>query len=184
MNNRSTMLEIKTLGRFSMSVAGKAVASVWPDETCKLLFCSLLSPLDLSFTRDRICRSMWGGPVTPSNRRQLDEILIQPLNKFLIMEFGFNPIIADAEGIRLDQQRIHVDAHEYYFTALEGLGLLFFDDHDAAMEKLNWSKLLYTGSYLPGMAGKIIESTRHDLDFYRAAVVDRIGALKDQVHHV
>ncbi|MGK2906546.1 MAG: hypothetical protein ACSLFH_09410 [Desulfuromonadales bacterium] len=170
----ATMLEIQTLGRFSMSVAGKVVANDWPDEAVKLLFCSLLSPLDLSFTWDRICRSMWGEPVTPTNRQQLEEVLIQPLNKFLIMEFGFNPIIADTEGIRIDKHHIHVDAYEFYCTALEGLRLVFLDQHDAAMEKFNWAKLLYTGSYLPGMPGKIIENTRHDLELYRAAVVDRI----------
>jgi hypothetical protein len=170
----ATMLEIKTLGRFKISVAGQAVASDWPDETIKLLFCSLLSPLDLSFTWDRICNSMWGVPVTSTNRRQLEEILIQPLNKFLIMEFGFNPVIADAEGVSIDQQHIHVDAHEFYFTALEGLRLMFLDNHDAAMEKLNLAKLLYTGVYLPGMPGIIIKNTRYDLDLYRAAVVDRI----------
>jgi hypothetical protein len=174
MNSPATVLEIQTLGSFSMSVAGKAVASDWPDETLKLLFCSFLSPLDLSFTWDRICRSMWGVQVTPTNRLQLEEILILPLNKFLIMALGFNPITANAEGITLNRQRIHVDAHEFYSTALEGLRLIFLNNHDAAMKKLNRAKLLYTGSYLPGMSGKIIENTRHDLDFYRAAVVDRI----------
>ncbi len=169
------MLEIQTLGRFSMSVSGKVVVSEWPDETFKLLFCSLLSPLDHSFTWDRICRSMWGVPVTPTNRRQLEKFLIQPLTKFLVKELGFNPLITDAEGIIVDQKRIHVDAQEFYSTALEGLRLMFLDKHDAAMVKLNWAKLLYTGSYLPGMPGKIIENTRHDLDLYRAAVVDRIN---------
>ena len=174
MNSPATKLEIQTLGRFSMSVSGKAVAGDWPDDTFKLLFCSLLSPLDISFTWDRICRSMWGVPVTPTNRQQLEEVLIQPLNKFLVTELGFNPIIVNAEGIIVNHQRIHVDAHEFYFTALEGLRLMFLGNHDAAMEKLNWAKLLYTGSYLPGMPGKIIENTRHDLDLYRVAVVNRI----------
>jgi hypothetical protein len=41
-DNSDTMLEIQTLGRFSISVDGKPVAAVWPDETQKELFCSLL----------------------------------------------------------------------------------------------------------------------------------------------
>ena len=133
----ATMLEIKTLGRFKISVAGKAVASDWPDETIKLLFCSLLSPLDLSFTWDRICRSMWGVPVTSTTRRQLEELLIQPLNKFLMMEFGFNTVMADAEGVSIDPQHMHIDAHEFYFTALEGLMLMFLDKRHAALEKIH-----------------------------------------------
>ncbi len=174
MNSSAAMLEIQTLGHFSMFVAGKAVASAWPGETHKLLFCSLLSPLDLSFSWDRICRSVWGVPLTLTNRLHFDEVLIQPLNKFLIMEFGFTPVITNPEGLMLDLQRIYVDAHEFYFTALEGLRMTHLDNHDVAMEKLKRAKLLYTGSYLPGLPGKIIENTRHDLDLYHAAVVDNI----------
>ena len=170
-----TILEILTLGRFSISVDGKPVATDWPDETIKVFFCSLLSPLDLSFTWDRICRSMWGEPATRTSRRRLEEIFIRPLNSFLLKELGFNPLIAGPEGIRIKQQGIYVDALEFYSTVVEGLRLLSLGNHAAALEKFSRANSLYAGCYLPGMPGKIIANTRNDLEsMYRTAVVNGI----------
>ena len=175
MDKPGTMLEIRTLGRFDIYVDGKPVAADWPDDTLKVFFCSLLSPLDLYFTWDRICRSMWDVPVTRSIRHRLDKMIIRPLGIFLINELGFNPLLAAPEGIRIDQQYIHVDAREFYSTALEGLRLSSLADHAAAREKFNQANALYTGSYLPGIPGKIIENARHDLEaLYRTAVMDAI----------
>ena len=67
-------VKILTLGSFSISVDGKPAAAAWPDETVKMLFCSLLSPLKLCFTWDRISRSMWGVPLTPAGRHRLEEV--------------------------------------------------------------------------------------------------------------
>jgi len=173
MNISDTTLEIRTLGRFSISAAGKSVATDWPNETVKVLFCSLLSPLDLSFSWDRICHSMWGVPAKRTSMHRLEEIYIRPLVIFLIKELGFNPLISGHEGIRIDQRRIHVDALEFHSTAVEGLRLLSLGNHAAALNKLRRADSLYTGSYLPGLPGKIITDTRNDLDsLYRTAVKD------------
>jgi len=172
MNIPDTPLEIRTLGRFSISADGKPVATVWPDETIKIFFCSLLSPLDLYASWDRICRSVLGVSETRACRRQLEESYVRPLNSYLIKELGFNPLITGREGIRIDQQRIQVDAFEFYNTVLEGLRLLSLTNHAAAAEKFSRAKSLYAGSYLPGMPGKIIASTRKDLEsLYRTAVM-------------
>jgi hypothetical protein len=172
MNISDTTLEIRTLGGFSISIAGKPVATDWPDKSMKLLFCSLLSPLDVSFTWDRICRSKWGVPATRTRRSQLEEIIIRPLISFLVKELGFNPLITGHEGIRIDQQRIHIDALEFHNTVVEGLRLLSFGNHAAALKKMNRAASLYTGSYLPGMRGKIITDARNDLQsLYRTAVM-------------
>jgi hypothetical protein len=180
MNISDTTLEIRTLGRFSISAAGKPVAADWPNETVKVLFCSLLSPLDLSFTWDRVCRSMWGVPATRTSMRRLEEIYIRPLISFLIKELGFNPLITGYEGIRIDLQRIQVDALEFHSTAVEGLRLLSIGNHAAALNKLSRADLLYVGSYLPGLPGKIITDTRNDLDsLYRTAVMDAMPLIRN-----
>lgn len=179
MNIPVTTLKILTLGRFSISLQGKAVATDWPEEALKVFFCSLLSPLDLYFTWDRICRALLGVPETRTSRRQLEENFIRPLNSFLLRELGFNPLIAGLDIIRIDQKRIHVDALDFHSTALEGLRLLALGNHDAALEKLSWAQSLYIGTYLPGMSGKIIESTRNDLEsFYQTAVIEGIRHLQ------
>ena len=171
----ATILDIKTLGCFSISIGGKAVAKDWPDETLKLMFCSLLSPLDIFFTWERICSSMWDVQLTPTHRRQIEELLIRPLKKYLTKEFGFNPLMSGVEGIKIDRQRIHIDAQDFYYCALEGFRLLFRGEHAAAIEKLNRANLLFTGSFLPGLPGKIIENARHDLELYRTAVLNRLN---------
>ena len=175
MNLPNTALKIQTLGRFSISVHGKPVATDWPDETVKMLFCSLLSPLDLYYSWDRICRSMLGVPATRTSRRRLDEIFIRPLNSFLIKELGFNPLITGLEGIRINRQRAHVDAFEFHSTVVEGLRLLSIGNHAAVLDKFNRAKSLYSGSYLPGIPGEVFENTRNDLEsLYRAVVMDAI----------
>lgn len=170
MNISDATLEIQTLGHFSISADKKPVAKNWPDETVKVFFCSLLSPLDLYFTWDRICRSMLGVPETRTSRRQLEEIVIRPLNNFLSKELGFTPLIAGREDIRLNQQRIHVDALEFHRTAVEGLRLLPLD-HAAALKQLGRAHSLYTGCYLPGIAGKIIKNTRNELESLYQTVI-------------
>lgn len=170
-----TKLEILTLGRFSISFDGKPVATDWPDETIKVFFCSLLSPLDLYFTYDRICRSMLGVPATQTSRGRLAEDIIRPLNSFLIKELGFNPLIAGPENIRIDQQRIHVDALEFHSAVVEGIRLLSLGKHSAASEEFSRADSLYAGSYLPEMPGKIISNTRNELEsLYRYAVMKNI----------
>jgi hypothetical protein len=175
MDKPDTTLEIRTLGRFDIHVDGKPVATDWPDDMLKVFFCSLLSPLDLYFTWDRICRSMWNVPVTRTIRHRLDKMIIRPLGIFLFKELGFNPLHTGPEGVRIDQQRIHVDAREFYSTALEGLRLSSLADHAGSLEKFNQANGLYTGCYLPGIQGKIIENARHDLEaLYRTAVMHAI----------
>jgi hypothetical protein len=175
MDKPDTTLEIQTLGRFRICIEGKPVATAWPDETLKVFFCSLLSPLDLYFAWDRICRSMWDVPETGPGRRRLDEKTIQPLGMFLVKELGFNPLVVGSEGIRLNQQRIHVDARTFYDTVHEGLHLSSLADHSAALKKFTKANALYTGSFLPGIVGKIIENARHDLDaMHHTAVKEAI----------
>src|SRR5450631_2541102 len=173
MDIHGSALKILTMGGFSISVHGKPVAVDWPDETLKVLFCSLLSPLDLYVTWDRICRSMCGEAVTRSNRRRMEEIHIRPLAGFLIKELGFNPFISENDGIRIDRRRVKVDAFEFHCSAIEGLRLLSIGDHAAAHEKFSTAKSLYLGSYLPEIQGKIITSTRNDLEsLYLTAILD------------
>lgn len=172
MDMHDTTLEISTLGRFSISVDGKPVATEWPDDTIKVLFCSLLSPLDLYFSWDRICRSMLGAPATLTSRSKLEETIIRPLNRFLIKELGFNPLNAGFEYIRIDPQRIHVDAREFHSSVVEGLSLLSNGNNAAALDKLSKANSLYTGNYLPGISGKMITNTRKELEsFYRTVIL-------------
>ena len=176
MNISDNILEIETLGQFRLSVAGKEVAANWPDETMKLFFCSILSPLDLYLTWDRVCRSMLGVPETRASRSQLEEDFIRPLKSFLRRELGFNPLIAGREDIRINQEQIHLDARDFHDKAIEGLRLISLGKNIVAQEKLERSASLYSGSYLPGMSCKIISSTRNELEsLYQIVIMNGAG---------
>lgn len=173
MEKPNTMLEIKTLGCFSLSVDGKPVALCWPDEAVKVFFCSLLSPLDLYITWDRISRSTLDAPDTRVRRRRLEETFIRPLGSFLIKELGFNPLAAERDGVIIGRTGVYVDAIEFHDTVVEGLKLLSNGSHAAAGEKLCRANSLYGGSYLPGLSGKIIDNTRIELEsLYQAAMMN------------
>ena len=178
-----TTLEILTLGRFSISVDGKPVATDWPNETVKIFFCSLLSPLDLYITWDRICRVILGAPDTRVRRRRLEETFIRPLNSFLVKELGFTLLVTGRDGIRIEHHGIHVDAIEFHDAVIEALRLLSIGNHDAAREKISLAESLYVGNYLPGISGKIIENTRKELEsLYQIAIMDS-GRHANTVHN-
>jgi len=176
--------EIKTLGCFSIALDNIPVATYWPDEMEKSLFCSLLSPLDLYFTWDRLSRAILGEPETQDSRRHLEENIIRPLKSFLINELGFNPLITGDENIRIDQQRVNVDAFEFYTSAVEGLKLLSYGNHIAALQKLRRARSLYTGCYLPGIEGKIIGNTRDYLEsLYQKVLTESAKQVPTQPAH-
>jgi len=179
MNTPDTRIEIRTLGSFSISADEKPIASTWPDKAAKVLFCSLISPLAIHFTWDRICRSMLGVSESPTNRQRLEKDIIVPLSSYLIGEFGFNPLITGHEGIRIDFKSLHVDAFEFHTTAQQGLTFLSRGNHAAAFEKLRRAKSVYKGSYLPGITSKIIANTRHGLEsLFQTAVIDALPLTK------
>lgn len=163
MNIFEPTVNVQTLGRFCMSLSGKAVATEWPNDKLKELFCSILSPLDLYITWDRICRSVWEIRATERCRERLKKNFIKPLNSFLIDEVGFTPLILEDTGIRIDHKRIQLDAFDFNKAVLEGLKLLSLGNQQGASVKFNQAKALYSGSYLPEMPGKIIANTRKEL---------------------
>ena len=175
MNKSAIRLEILTLGCFRITMDDKPVATCWPNETLKACFCSMLSPLDLYFSWDRICRSLLDVPDTQQSRRQLEEDIIRPLKSFFIAELGFNPLITGNEYISIDQRRIKVDAFEFHSTAVEGLKQLSYGNNTVAQQRLARAKAVYAGSYLPGMAGKIIANTRKDLEALYQKVIMEIA---------
>lgn len=165
-------LEILTLGCFRITMGGKQVATCWPDEALKVCFCSLLSPLDLYFSWDRICRSMLDLPDSQQSRRLLEEDIIRPLKSFLIAELGFNPLLTGSEYISIDQRCI-MDAFEFHSSAVEGLKQLSLGNIATAQQKFARAKTLYSGSYLPGVAGKIILNTRIELEaLYQKVIME------------
>lgn len=175
MNKPVYALEIQTLGCFSLSAEGRTESINWPDEQIKIIFCSLLSPLDLYFTWDRLCRSFLDVAETRSSRRQLEEVFIRPLNRFLIKVLGFNPLVVRPEGIRIDSQGIHIDVFAFHHAVIDGLNLISLGNPDGAREKFTTANALYAGSYLPGMPGKIIEHTRIELEaLYQNTVKDGV----------
>src|ERR1039457_4449233 len=149
-------VKIRTLGSFEISAKGITVAADWPSNTIKVLFCSLLSPVDLCLNWDRICHSLWGVPSNRNFRNRLENLFIGPLNTYLLDELGINPFVAVHEGIKINHDHVHVDAFDFYRSAVNGLRLLSIGNEYASNEAFKKANSLYTGSYLPGLHGNII----------------------------
>jgi hypothetical protein len=120
------------------------------------------------------------------NRQQLEENIIRPLKKFLIMELGFNPLLTGEEYISIDRRRAQVDVFEFHSSAVEGLRQLSQGNHAAAQQNLARAKALYAGSYLPGVPGKIIANTRIELESLHQKVIlesaRQVAASSDRLH--
>lgn len=158
------VVNICTLGRFTIVVNGFPVTPVWPSETVKVLFCSLLSPLDVIVSWDRLCRALWGVPEERISRQRVNDIIILPLRTMLRGLFGHDPLVTYADGIRLDHTGIYVDALEFFELVINGVSCEGNGDHAGACNKFFRAEVLYVGVFMPGIAGKIIESTRKELE--------------------
>ncbi len=127
---------------------------------------------------------MLGVAETQISKHKLEKMFIQPLNSFLISELGFTPLIVEPKGIKIDRQRIRVDAYEFHSAVVEGMKDLAFGDCDAAREKFDTARALYVGTYLFGVQGKIIENTRNELEsLYRTAVLESMRYIPGRATH-
>lgn len=156
-------LSVRTLGDFTITRDRKTVNVTWPDNAIKILFCSLLSPLDVSISRDRLCKALWNIPASAAGIGRLTSALGQ-LHDVMVRTFGFNPIVFQDDGITLDYGKIYVDARDFHDTAISGFRNFAGGETAAASRLFQAASMLYRGEFLPGMTGRIISATRSDLE--------------------
>jgi len=170
MNLPINTLEIRTLGGFSLMVGKKAITATWPDEISKVLFCTLLSPLDESITMERLCRSLWDLPASRTPKKRI-AAKIDHLTDIFVAETGINPFFMIGDRVGINSSHVSVDAHEFYRVTAEGFRLKLFGNCQAALIKLQEADLLYRGLFMPEMFNQVISSTREDLDEMHRMVV-------------
>jgi DNA-binding SARP family transcriptional activator len=156
-------LSVRTLGDFTITRDRKTVNVTWPDNAIKILFCSLLSPLDVSISRDRLCKALWNIPASAAGIGRLTSALGQ-LHDVMARTFGFSPIIVQDDGITLDYGKVYVDARDFHDTAISGFRNFAGGEIAAASHLFRTASMLYRGEFLPGMTGRIISATRNDLE--------------------
>jgi hypothetical protein len=164
MKRSDPVVTITTLGRFCIHVNGKQVATEWPDEEAKIIFCSLLSPPVQFLDWGRLCRCLSGISAAPTDRQRVEEGSLRRLASFLTRELGFNPLITAEEGVRIDQRRIHLDARFFHDTVVEGFRHLLYGNEAAARDRFIKAYAIYGGEFLPGIGGNIVHKTRSELD--------------------
>lgn len=162
MTNHAYRLEVRTLGDFSLMCGERPVLAPWPGRTVQMLFCTLLSPLDSTFSRERLCRCLWGRSSTSQTLGHLDETF-DCLVRFLGKETGGNPFSLMNEGIALNPALVRVDAFDYYHYALEGLRQLSLGDAALSGRNFRSAVAVYNGVFLPGMHNRIIADARQEL---------------------
>lgn len=173
MNSIATTAEVRTFGEFSLIVNGSVVEPAWQNETERVLFCSLLLPLDESISEERLCRSLWGVPAEHTSRIRLMG-MIQQLRHYFFDLTGSDLFIATSEGFALDQKKITVDATLFRHCALAGLQLLARGDCTRAYQQLQEAYTMYRAPFLPGVPGRLVDMARDDLDGLYGMVVAAI----------
>lgn len=156
-------LHVRSLGGLALSQRGVAVTAPWPDKITKELFCSLLSPLDICITFDRLSRSLLGAPLTARTSERL-EMAIDSLIRFTSEEMGVSdPLLVTPDAVGFKGDSICIDAHQFFETALKGLSNLSKGEKGAALQHVCKAMDLYEGDFLPGMNSRIIVDTREEL---------------------
>lgn len=163
MQSAERTLRVVTLGRFSIAVGDSEVKIAWPDETARVLFCSLLSPLDESLSWERSCRSLWGLPATHHSKIRATALLNRLQTSFAV-QLGCDPFIVTHEGAALNKGIINIDAHHFHSNVVTGLRLLALGNRSAASQLLEQALAIYDAPFLPGVPGRIVAATRDELD--------------------
>lgn len=156
-------LVVRSFGELTITRDTRPITISWPDKATHLLFCSLLSPLDASISRERLCQTLWGVAATESASRRLLATMGN-LQDVIGGAVGINPFIISHDGFSFDHHKVQVDAHDFYETAIAGLRELSVGNRQAAHSYFHNAASLYRGAFLPGMAGRIITTTRTELD--------------------
>ncbi len=156
-------LFVRTLGEFTIVCATRPVTISWPDNATRLLFCSLLSPLDAAISRDRLCQTLWGIAATEAENRRLHATMGR-LQDVISGAFGINPFIISHEGFSLDAHKIQIDARDFHETAIAGLRQLSLGNKQSAHSFFQTAASLYRGAFLPGISSRIITTTRTELE--------------------
>ena len=155
-------LEIRTMGDFSLMVGERAITAEWPDETTKMLFCTLLSPLDEAISMERLCRSLWEVPATQASMSRI-AAKVEWLSDFFAKEASINPFIINQDHVGIDSRYVRIDAHEFYLHAVKGLRLMSIGNRRGALINLHKADQLYCGWFLPLMDNRVITTTRENL---------------------
>ena len=156
-------LHVRTLGGLALSKRGVAVTAPWPDTITKELFFSLLSPLDVGITFDRLSRSLLGAALTARTRERL-EMALDSLIRFSREEMGVcAPLVVTPDAVGFKEDFICIDAHQFFEAALNGLSNLSKGEKTSAFHYVCNAMNLYEGEFLPGMNSRIITNTREEL---------------------
>jgi DNA-binding SARP family transcriptional activator len=162
MKTNQPKLAIRTLGDFSLAVDAVPVTINWPDKATRLLFCSLLSPLDAAYSRERLCKALWGTPANELGIARLT-LTLDHLQNALVSTIGFSPVSAGPDGISVRRAQVQCDARDFHEMAITGLSALAQGNPTLAHDCFRTAAALYRGPFLPGIAGRIVTATRDDL---------------------
>jgi hypothetical protein len=168
-------LEIQTLGVISIKSGERLILAEWPDDLSKMLFCTLISPLEETITMEQLCSLLLNMPATQTPRRRI-AAKIDNLIEMFEAETGINPFLIENDQVGIDYLHVHVDAYEFYQYVQKGFRLTSNGDRHHALSNLQKADLLYYGKFLPGMFNSAINKTREELEKIHGLVVKQISS--------
>jgi DNA-binding SARP family transcriptional activator len=144
---------IVTLGRFAVTVAGRAVPSgAWQSRKARDLLKLLVSRAGRPMTRDAAAEALWpdAEPDVLSNRLSVALSIVRRILDPERRGEADEHIGADKRSIVLRPDRVQVDVVAFLDAAADGARLAARGDWAAAEERLRIADDLYAGDFLEG----------------------------------
>ena len=174
-NENVEPLKVRAFGGLSFSYRGQPVSVEWESQKARLLFCYLLATYDQWVHRDKLVSLLWPDSEEEGSVNNFKTTLSR-LRKSFAGSDVLNPVLTQAEAVRINAAVVDLDASNFRNKATTGIKLFARGDVKAAKSLLQEAQDIYGGEFLPEEPfNAFLTATRNELAGLNAAVVTTLG---------
>ena len=179
-NENVEPLKVRAFGGLSFSYRGQPVSVEWESQKARLLFCYLLATYDQWVHRDKLVSLLWPDSEEEGSVNNFKTTLSR-LRKSFAGSDVLNPVLTQAEAVRINAAVVDLDASNFRNKATTGIKLFARGDVKAAKSLLQEAQDIYGGEFLPEEPfNAFLTATRNELAGLNAAVVTTLGKVYQQ----
>ena len=179
-NENVEPLKVRAFGGLSFSYRGQPVSVEWESQKARLLFCYLLATYDQWVHRDKLVSLLWPDSEEEGSVNNFKTTLSR-LRKSFAGSDVLNPVLTQAEAVRINAAVVDLDASNFRNKATTGIKLFARGDVKAAKSLLQEAQDIYGGEFLPEEPfNAFLTATRNELAGLNSAVVTTLGKVYQQ----
>jgi SARP family transcriptional regulator, regulator of embCAB operon len=173
-------LKVSAFGGLSFSYRGQPVSIEWESQKARLLFCYLLATYDQWVHRDKLVALLWPDSDEEGSVNNFKTTLSR-LRKSFTGSNVLNPVLTQAEAVRINVNAVSLDASLFRSKATTGIKLFARGDVKAAKVLLEEAQDIYAGDFFPEEPfNPFLTATRAELSELNSAVVITLGKIYQQ----